>query len=161
MAPFYNLEKLRSIPGFEKAIIVDPYAGGKANSIRYAAVAKRDDYMRADGMKNLFVGGEKSGFYVGHTEAIITGSLAGHNAVRSIIGMYLLQLPSSLAVGDFISYSNAEFKKEGGDKLKFTFAGSIYFNRMKELQTYTVNKDIIAERVEKSGLSNVFDTKII
>ena len=72
MAPFYNLEKLRSISGFEKAIIVDPYAGGKANSIRYAAVAKRDDYMRADGMKNLFVGGEKSGFYVGHTEAIST-----------------------------------------------------------------------------------------
>lgn len=68
MAPFYNLEKLRSIPGFENAIIVDPYAGGKANSIRYLSVAPRDNYMRAKGIGNLFVAGEKSGFYVGHTE---------------------------------------------------------------------------------------------
>ena len=30
--------------------------------------------MRAKGMANLFVGGEKAGFYVGHTEAICTGS---------------------------------------------------------------------------------------
>lgn len=68
MTPFYNLEKLRSIPGFENAIIVDPYAGGKANSIRYLSVAPRDNYMRAKGIGNLFVAGEKSGFYVGHTE---------------------------------------------------------------------------------------------
>lgn len=72
MAPFYNLEKLRSIPGFENAIIVDPYAGGKSNSIRYLSVSPRDNYMRAKGMSNLFVAGEKCGFYVGHTEVFWT-----------------------------------------------------------------------------------------
>ena len=160
MAPFYDLKKLRSIPGFERALIVDPYSGGKANSIRYAAVAKRDNYMRATGMKNLFVGGEKSGFYVGHTEAIVTGSLAGHNAARYCKGMYLLQLPTTLAVGDFIAYSNAEFKKEGGDKLKFTFAGSIYFNRMKELGLYTIDSGVVCDRVKGCSLSGVFDKAI-
>ena len=70
MSPFYPLEKLRKIPGFEGAIIVDPYAGGKGNSIRYLSVARKDNYMRVIGLDNLFVGGEKSGFYVGHTDAI-------------------------------------------------------------------------------------------
>ena len=70
MEPFYNLEVLRMVPGFENALIVDPYSGGKGNSIRYMSVAKRDNYMRAKGMANLFVGGEKAGFYVGHTDAL-------------------------------------------------------------------------------------------
>ena len=70
MSPFYNLEKLRMIQGFENALIVDPYSGGKGNSIRYLSVAPRDNYMRVKGVSNLFVAGEKSGFYVGHTEPI-------------------------------------------------------------------------------------------
>lgn len=161
MAPFYNLEKLRSIPGFENAIIVDPYAGGKANSIRYLSVAPRDNYMRAKGIGNLFVAGEKSGFYVGHTEAICTGSLAGHNAARKSIGMYLLQLPDNILIGDFISYSNKKMSQEGGKKLRFTFAGSLYFERMNELGFYTTDKDLISERVKKAGLEGVFDKKVI
>ncbi|MGL6107387.1 FAD-dependent oxidoreductase, partial [Romboutsia sp.] len=122
MSPFYNLEKLRLIPGFEDALIVDPYSGGKGNSIRYMSVAPRDNYMRVKGISNLFVAGEKSGYYVGHTEAISTGSLAGHNAARSCVGMYLLQLPTNLLIGDFIAYSNNEMHKLEGDKLRFTFA---------------------------------------
>lgn len=161
MTPFYNLEKLRSIPGFENAIIVDPYAGGKANSIRYLSVAPRDNYMRAKGIGNLFVAGEKSGFYVGHTEAICTGSLAGHNAARKSIGMYLLQLPDNILIGDFISYSNKKMSQEGGNKLRFTFAGSLYFERMNELGFYTTDKDLISERVKKAGLEGVFDKKVI
>jgi len=70
MAPFYPIEKLRQIPGFDKALIVDPYSGGKGNSVRYFSIAPRDNYLRVNGVDNLFVGGEKSGFYVGHTEAI-------------------------------------------------------------------------------------------
>ena len=161
MAPFYPLEKLRKIPGFEGAIIVDPYSGGKGNSIRYLSVAPRDNYMRVTGVDNLFVGGEKSGFFVGHTEAICTGSLAGHNAARNSIGMYLLQLPTSIAIGDFIACANKELSKEGSDRLKFTFAGSVYFNRMKELGFYTIDKKVIEDRVKKAGLGGIFNKKII
>lgn len=161
MTPFFDLEKLRSVPGFETACIVDPYSGGKGNSIRYMAVSPRDNYMRAEGMKNLFVGGEKSGFYVGHTEAICTGSLAGHNAVRYLTNKGYLQLPSSLLIGDFISYSNEEMHKEEGLKMRFTFAGSIYFNRMKELELYTIDKEKIEERVKDVDLLGVYNNKLI
>lgn len=161
MSPFFNLEKLRMVPGFEGALIVDPYSGGKGNSIRYMAVAPRDNYMRAKGMKNLFVAGEKSGFYVGHTEAICTGSLAGHNAARYCNGMYLLQLPTNLLIGDFIAYSNQEMHKDDGDKKRFTFAGSLYFNRMKELDFYTVDVEEIRKRVKAVGLEDIYNKKII
>ncbi|WP_434799569.1 FAD-dependent oxidoreductase [Terrisporobacter vanillatitrophus] len=161
MTPFFDLEKLRSVPGFETACIVDPYSGGKGNSIRYMAVSPRDNYMRAEGMKNLFVGGEKSGFYVGHTEAICTGSLAGHNAVRYLTNKGCLQLPSSLVIGDFISYSNEEMHKEEGAKKRFTFAGSIYFNRMKELGLYTIDKEKIEKRVKDVDLLGVYNKKLI
>lgn len=161
MSPFFNLEKLRMVPGFEGALIVDPYSGGKGNSIRYMAVAPRDNYMRAKGMKNLFVAGEKSGFYVGHTEAICTGSLAGHNAARYCNGMYLLQLPTNLLIGDFIAYSNQEIHKDDGDKKRFTFAGSLYFNRMKELDFYTVDVEEIRKRVKAVGLEDIYNKKII
>ena len=161
MSPFFNLEKLRMVPGFEGALIVDPYSGGKGNSVRYMSVAPRDNYMRAKGMKNLFVAGEKSGFFVGHTEAICTGSLAGHNAARYCDGMYLLQLPSSLLIGDFIAYANQEAYKENGNKNKFTFAGSLYFSRMKELGLYTMDIQSIRKRVKDAGLEGVYNKKII
>ena len=161
MSPFFELEKLRSIPGFETACIVDPYSGGKGNSIRYMAVSPRDNYMRAQGMKNLFVGGEKSGFYVGHTEAICTGSLAGHNAVRYLANMEYLQLPTTTLIGDFLAYSNEEMHKKDGEKKRFTFAGSIYFERMKELGFYTLDKDKIAKRVKDANLFGVYDKKLL
>lgn len=161
MSPFFNLEKLRSVPGFETACIVDPYSGGRGNSIRYMAVSPRDNYMRAENMDNLFVGGEKSGFYVGHTEAICTGSLAGHNAVRYLAKINYLQLPSTLVIGDFISYSNEEMHNKGGAKMRFTFAGSTYFNRMKELGFYTIDKEKIEKRVKDEDLLNVYNKKLI
>ena len=161
MSPFFNLEKLRSVPGFETACIVDPYSGGKGNSIRYMAVSPRDNYMRAEKMQNLFVGGEKSGFYVGHTEAICTGSLAGHNAVRYIANKDYLQLPSSLLIGDFIRYSNEEMHKKDGAKKRFTFAGSIYFERMKDLGYYTIDKDIIKKRVKDLNLLDIYNKNLL
>ncbi|SUY47157.1 tRNA uridine 5-carboxymethylaminomethyl modification protein GidA [Clostridium putrefaciens] len=69
MTTFYPLDKLRKIKGMESAKYIDPYAGGKGNSIRYLSVAPRTDDMRVKGIDNLFVGGEKSGLFVGHTEA--------------------------------------------------------------------------------------------
>ena len=161
MTPFFNLEKLRKVPGCENAMIVDPYAGGKGNSIRYMAVSPRDNYMRAENMENLFVAGEKSGFYVGHTEAICTGSFAGHNAARYLANMDYLKLPDSLLIGDFISYSNEEMHKIGGAKKRFTFAGSIYFERMKELNFYTTDKEKIQKRVKDENLIDIYNKKII
>ena len=161
MTTYYPLEKLRKIPGLEHAKYVDPYAGSKGNSIRYLSVAPRTNDMKVVGVNNLFCAGEKSGLFVGHTEAICTGSLAGHNAVRLMIGMHLLIFPSSIAIGDLIAYENEKAETREGRKDRYTFAGASYFKRMQELGLYTIDKDEIAERVKKLNLDNIFEQKLV
>lgn len=161
MTTYYPLEKLRKIPGLEHAKYVDPYAGSKGNSIRYLSVAPRTNDMKVVGVDNLFCAGEKSGLFVGHTEAICTGSLAGHNAVRLMMGMHLLIFPSSIAIGDLIAYENEKAETREGRKDRYTFAGASYFKRMQELGLYTIHKDEIAERVKKLNLDNIFEQKLV
>lgn len=161
MTPFFELEKLRQIPGFENARYVDPYAGGRGNSIRYLSVAERNNAMKAEGIENMFCGGEKSGFFVGHTEAITTGSLAGHNAARLLKGLRLLELPRQIAVGDLISYANEMLETENGLMTRYTFAGAEYFARMKEKNLYTTDIDEIKKRVARYDLQGIYSQRII
>lgn len=161
MTPFFDLETLRQIPGFENARYVDPYAGGKGNSIRYLSVAERDDSLKVSGVGNLFCGGEKAGLFVGHTEAISTGSLAGHNAVRYVKGIKPLVLPSGLAIGDLISFANKSLISEDGLMTRFTFAGAEYFIRMKERGLYSTAVDEIRRRVSRYDLGGIYEEKLI
>lgn len=161
MTPFFPLERLRRIPGFENARYADPYAGGKGNSIRYLSVAERENTMKASGIENIFCGGEKSGLFVGHTEAISTGSLAGHNAVRYLKGMKLLELPIGLAIGDLIAFANKNLKNEDGLMTRYTFAGAEYFKRMKEKGLYSIDPEEIRERVRRYGLEDIYSEKMI
>lgn len=161
MTTYYPLKKLRKIKGLENAKYVDPYAGSKGNSIRYLSVAPRTNDLKVKGVDNLFCAGEKSGLFVGHTEAIATGSLAGHNAVRLAMGIPLLILPGSIAIGDIISYANEKAGIREGRKNRYTFAGAEYFKRMKELGLYTTDKEIIKDRIKKINLDKVFEQKLI
>lgn len=160
MTTYYPLDKLRKIKGLEYAKYVDPYAGSKGNSIRYLSVAPRTNDLKVVGVDNLFCAGEKSGLFVGHTEAICTGTLAGHNAVRLIMGMPLLILPSSIAIGDIISFANEKATTREGRKNRYTFAGAEYFKRMKNLSLYTTNIEDIKNRIKKVNLDNIFNQKL-
>lgn len=161
MTTYYPLEKLRKIPGLEYAKYVDPYAGSKGNSIRYLSVAPRTNDLKVDGVDNLFCAGEKSGLFVGHTEAICTGSLAGHNAVRLFMGMPLLILPTSIAIGDIISYANEKAKTREGRKNRYTFAGAEYFKHMQDQGLYTMDISEIKTRISKLNLQNIFEEKLV
>ncbi|MBQ3612375.1 MAG: FAD-dependent oxidoreductase [Firmicutes bacterium] len=161
MTPFFELETLRQIPGFENARYVDPYAGGKGNSIRYLSVAEREDSLKVSGVGNLFCGGEKAGLFVGHTEAISTGSLAGHNAVRFVRGMKPLQLPTGLAIGDLISFAGKSLESAEGLMTRFTFAGAEYFERMKEKDLYSIDPDEIRRRVRRYGLEGIYEERLM
>ena len=95
-----------------------------------------------------------------HAEAIITGTLAGHNAVRLGLGMPLLILPSSLAIGDIINYANEKASTREGRKDRYTFAGASYFKRMQELGLYTMDIEEIRKRVQKVNLDDIFNQKL-
>lgn len=156
MSPFYPLEDLREIPGFENARFEDPYTGGRGNSMRYFNMSPRNDALKVEGIDNLFCGGEKAGLLVGHTEAICTGTLAGYNAVRHLMGEKAIVLPSSLAVGDAITFVRTQMTDESGLGLKYTFSGSVYFERMSQLGLYSTNVGDIQKRVEAAGMTGAF-----
>jgi hypothetical protein len=156
MTPFFPLDLLRQIPGFENARYEDPYAGGIGNSIRYVGMAPRDNALKVEEVTNLFCGGEKAGLLVGHTEAICTGALAGYNAVKAARREKLLVLPDSLAVGDAIGFVRQQMREEGILSLKYTFSGSVYFERMKARGLYTTDRKQVEQRVGAAGLTGVF-----
>lgn len=161
MTPYYPLDKLRKIKGLEDVRFMDPYSGGKGNSIRYLAASPRDTEMKVIGIDNLFCAGEKSGFFVGHTEAIATGSLAGHNAVRHGLNMPLLTLPNETCIGDLISYSNYRLTTVNGMKTRHTFSGAEYFERMKSLGLYSTDDNEIKNKIINLGLFHIFKNKLI
>ena len=156
MTPFFPLDALRQVPGMENARYEDPYAGGLGNSIRYIGMAPRDDTLKVIGVENIFCAGEKAGLLVGHTEAIVTGTLAGYNAARFGGGKKLLTFPDTLAVGDAIAHVRARMEIEEGLGYKYTFSGSVYFDRMRAKDLYTVDIEKIKKRVEQTGLTGVF-----
>ena len=157
MTPFFPLEDLRSIPGLERARYEDPYAGGVGNSMRYMGIAPCDRTLKVDGLDNLFCAGEKSAILVGHTEAVVTGLLSGHNAVRYCLDMRYLELPNTLTTGDFIEFVHGKMQTEDGMKMRYTFSGSVYFERMKELALYSINRSEIKDRVAQTGLTDVYN----
>ncbi len=155
MTSHMPLEQLRRVKGLENVRYDDPYAGTIGNSMRYAALSPRDDAMRVEGVENLFCGGEKAGLLVGHTEAIVTGALGGHNAVRHAAGKPLLTLPDTLAVGDAIGHVRRQMRTETGLGAKYTFSGAVYFERMLARDLYTTDVDAIRAKVSAAGLAGV------
>ncbi len=162
MTSYFPLEHLRQIPGLENARYADPLAGGKGNSMRLTATVPRDSTMLATGAQNLFVAGEKAGICVGHTEAIVTGALAGRNAALLARKKPLLVIPGTLATGDFIRFSaideagNPAVPDGYGLSASHAFAGSVYFERMKGLGLYTTDKGLVRSRVREAGMEGAF-----
>ncbi len=160
MTPYFPLEELRQVPGMENARYEDPYSGGKGNSMRYMALSPRDDCLQVLGVNNLFCAGEKAGLLVGHTEAIVTGVLAGNNAVRHAKGKSLVTIPTSISIGDAITFVREQMETEEGMGQKYTFSGSTYFKRMDKLGLYTTDIDQISQRVEKAGMKDFFAQEV-
>lgn len=161
MTSFFPLAELRKIPGLEDARYEDPYAGGIGNSVRYLGVAPCDNTLKIEGVDNLFAAGEKSRVLVGHTEAIATGLLAGHNAVRHCLDMPYLELPRTTAVGDFIAFVRDQMATRDGLRLRYTFSGSVYFERMKAMALYSADSGEIAARIADAGLDGVYSRCLV
>lgn len=161
MVPYMPIRTLRSIPGLSRARYLDPCSGGLGNSVRYNAIAPHDLTLRVTGCENLFCAGEKVGLVVGHTEAILTGTLAGHNAVRSALRIELVELPTTLMCGDFLSFVSCRLQSMEGLYDKYTFSGSVYFEHAVESGMYTTDSQVISDRVRDSGLSGIFAARLV
>lgn len=162
VSPFFPIHRLRQVKGFEEARIEEPLAGGRGNSVRYISMVHRDNTMKVEGFANLFCGGETGGPMIGHTEACIAGTLAGHNAARYGLSKELIELPRSLAIGDFVAHVREQMQTEEGLSQGYTFAGSTYFHdRMKPLGLYTTDKAAIRKRVEELGFSGIFSQSLV
>lgn len=161
MTSYFPVDDLRTIPGFEEAQYEDPYSGGIGNSVRYIGISPCSTNLKIEGMDNLFCCGEKAGTIVGHTEAVITGLLAGNNAARYCAKINYLELPNVLTSGDFINYVHTEMKKEGGLCKRYTFSGDTYFERMKQLNLYSTNRELIISRVIAAGMNDIYSNSFL
>ncbi|MDU2066417.1 MAG: FAD-dependent oxidoreductase [Sporomusaceae bacterium] len=161
MTSYFPLEELRQLPGLEKARFEDPYAGGKGNSMRYLGIAPNDLTLQVEGMENLFCCGEKCGALVGHTEAIITGLLAGHNAVRYALDMNYLLLSRDTASGDFIAFIHEQATSPDALGKRYTFSGSVYFDRMKVSGLYSADSTVIQARAVQTGMAGVYSQCLV
>ena len=159
MTSYYPLDMLRRIPGLENVEYTDPYSAGRGNSIRYLAVAPCLDTMQAEGVGNLFCAGEKGAPLIGHTEAVVTGAIAGYNGVQQARGGEQIVLPDRLAVGRIISHSHEEFIRREKHGERFTFAGGSFFELMKNEGLYSTDPEEIARRVEDENLTDLFAPK--
>ena len=77
-----------------------------------------------------------------------------------MLGEEPLVLPDSLAIGDAIRHVREEMQTEKGLGLKYTFSGSVYFERMKERGSYTTDVAEIRRRVDAAGMTDVFATRV-
>lgn len=152
--PFMTREELRTLPGFEDVQYVQPHAGWLGNAVRYMAVAPRDNCLRVRGVGNLFVAGDKVGGQPnGVTEAFITGTLAGFNAGSLAMGVKILEIPQTTAIGDFIAFTNAE---QGNMSQRHSLMWGPYFKRMCQIGLYSTDVDALRRRVSSAGMDGVF-----
>ena len=156
MSAYYPLAILRQIPGFANARFEDPYAGGIGNSMRYFGMLPRTDDLKVVGLDNTFCAGEKAGPLVGHTEAIVTGVLAGHNAARHAFGKKYAQIPRSLMIGESIAFVRESIVTKEGIAKKYTFSGSVLFDHLKEKGMYITDVTAIRKKVESAGMTGFF-----
>ncbi len=161
---FMPLEDVRRIPGFQDARYSDPLGGGVGNAVRFMSMAPREDSMRVQGFRNLFVGGEKSGPCVGIQECMVTGGLAGYNAARFAFGKDLLVLPRETVSGDFIAFLGEMMRSEKGLTGTYSFTKPPFRTRMAEkgwwAKTVPQAVEEAKERVQAAGLTGIMAKKL-
>jgi hypothetical protein len=75
-----------------------------------------------------------------------------------IKGKKPITLPAATVIGDAITFVREKMASPGGLGKKYTFSGSILFDRMKEKGTYTTDSQKIASNIAGLGLTDLFLT---
>ena len=80
--------------------------------------------------------------------------------MRFACGKELIEIPTTLAIGDAIDYVGQQMRTEEGIKFKYTFSGSVYFKRMQELGLYVTDVAAIKAKVKEAGMEGVYNQKV-
>lgn len=75
--------------------------------------------------------------------------------------MQYLELPRTLVSGDFIAFVHEKMQSEEGLRMRYTFSGSVYFERMKSMSLYSTDRAEIQERVRNAGLNNIYNECLV
>lgn len=162
MVPYLPLSILRSLHGLEEAVFRDPLGGGRGNSIRFSGIIERDRRLLVPPLKNLFAAGERAGLSLGHTEAMVTGTLAGHNAWRLSRGEELLQLPRGCVCGELIALTAlADLPAGGSEKYEvvYSLSGGPLWEHLRRQNLYSTDTAAIKRRLDRLGLLGIFAAK--
>ena len=65
-------------------------------------------------------------------------------------------LPDSTALGEFIGYVVKQMLDAETRNKKYTFSGSVYFERMQEKGLYSTDNAAIKARVAAAGCTGIF-----
>ncbi len=156
---YLSLEKIRKLPGFERAVIEDPLGGGKFNVIGNIDICLTDSSFKVEGFRNLFASGNKMGMG-GVAHCIMTGYLSGNNAARAAAGKDPLVLPRTLVMGDFIQTITDLMVKENAPPKGYVLGHGVFFEKMKANGLYPQTPEEIGLRVEKEGLAGILSQKV-
>jgi hypothetical protein len=157
---YLPLEDLRRIPGFEGAQYESPLAAGRFNRISRVAISPWELSLHVEGVDNLFCAGEKLGVS-GVAEAVSTGSLAGHNAVRHALGVELLVLPRTTGLGEYLAWSREQMALPDGLTGGYSLGNGAPVGRLKELGFYGSEPGPLRARVAAAGLSGVLAKRLV
>lgn len=156
MVPYLPLPVLRRLEGFERAIFRDPLGGSRGNSIRFSGIIERDRRLLVPPLENLFVAGERAGLNLGHTEAIVTGTLAGYNAWRLSRGREPVALPEGSVCGELIAFTGFREDSAGPGGAVHSLSGGPLWEHLQERNLYSTDPGTIARRLGKLGLLRIF-----
>jgi hypothetical protein len=157
---FLPLADLRRVPGFEEAQYESPLAAGRYNRITRVAIAPWDLSLRVEGTENLFCAGEKLGTS-GVAECLATGSLAGHNAVRWVLGHAPLVIPRTTGMGEFLAWMHERLAQPDGAKIAHTLGNGPLVEHMRQVGFYGCDPEPMFERVAAAGLTGVLARPLV
>jgi len=152
------LEELRKLPGLENVLKLNPH-GQRASPLVSLSLTPHEDSLRVTGFDNLFIAGEKA-YVQGVIECLTNGLLAGHNAVRAVLGKDLLVLPRTTVAGDYIVYTAEKMQTEEGQMTVYGPHAGVYLSEIVKRGLYTTDADEVRQRIEQAGLSGIYAQKL-
>lgn len=156
MVPYMPLSILRRLEGFEEAVFRDPLVGSRGNSIRFSGLIERDRRLLVPPVENLFVAGERAGLSLGHTEAIVTGTLAGYNAWRLCSGEEPVELPRGCVCGELIALTGLKAGRGEKYEIVYSLSGGPLWEHLQRHNLYSINPGEIKRRLDSFGLLELF-----